>query len=296
MNARNHYEILGIDRHANLLQIQKAYRQKALKYHPDLCKEEDAHIKMARVNEAYEILSDADKRMHYNATLGPQAATLHSAPHATLYGTPKEEDDIKYYLPIAAILNKEKIKSDPINVILLGLKENIDRRRFIHNLYDDFNSDLTSSFGLDFTTYNSNDMPDLTFQIYDIPGQGRFDSIMSSYFHQASCILIFDNLNFHVENCKNKMVADFDNCDLISITYAEDVPNECRFKFVAYLDEQYHPHEEVRDVHTAHAMSKDIFSNIESYSSLLRYDTSKWDFSQRDALALSEPTRPGCCT
>ncbi len=63
---RDYYEVLGVQRDATPDQIKKAYRGLARKYHPDLNKEADAETKFKEVNEAYEVLSDTDKRAMYD--------------------------------------------------------------------------------------------------------------------------------------------------------------------------------------------------------------------------------------
>ena len=58
------YEILEVSTGASLDEIKKAFREKALKYHPDRGGDEE---KFKQINEAYSILSDANKRSHYDA-------------------------------------------------------------------------------------------------------------------------------------------------------------------------------------------------------------------------------------
>jgi molecular chaperone DnaJ len=63
---RDYYEILGVARGASPDEIKKSYRQLARKYHPDVNKETDAEEKFKEINEAYEILSDEQKRAMYD--------------------------------------------------------------------------------------------------------------------------------------------------------------------------------------------------------------------------------------
>ena len=67
MSKRDYYEILGVDRGADDKAIKSAYRKLAMKYHPDKNpgdKETEAQFK--EINEAYEILSDEEKRQRYD--------------------------------------------------------------------------------------------------------------------------------------------------------------------------------------------------------------------------------------
>lgn len=67
MAARDYYEVLGVDKNATEDDIKKAYRRLARKYHPDLNKDDpSAGEKFKEINEAYQTLSDADKRSQYD--------------------------------------------------------------------------------------------------------------------------------------------------------------------------------------------------------------------------------------
>ena len=66
-NKRDYYEVLGLSKGASEDEIKKAYRTLAKKYHPDLNPgDKDAEAKFKEVNEAYAVLSDADKRAKYD--------------------------------------------------------------------------------------------------------------------------------------------------------------------------------------------------------------------------------------
>ena len=68
MIKRDYYEVLGLRRDAGEDDIKKAYRQKALKYHPDRNREDPkAEEKFKEASEAYEVLSDTQKRQIYDS-------------------------------------------------------------------------------------------------------------------------------------------------------------------------------------------------------------------------------------
>lgn len=67
---KDYYRILGVDRGADEKTIKSAYRKLARKHHPDVSKGAGAAEKFKEINEAYEVLSDPEKRRRYDS-LGP---------------------------------------------------------------------------------------------------------------------------------------------------------------------------------------------------------------------------------
>lgn len=65
-DKRDYYEVLGVSKNASDDDIKKAYRTLAKKYHPDVSKEDNAEAKFKEVQEAYDTLSDAEKRQMYD--------------------------------------------------------------------------------------------------------------------------------------------------------------------------------------------------------------------------------------
>src|SRR4026207_1986447 len=67
MAKRDYYEVLGVNKGANTDEIKKAYRKVAMKFHPDRNPGDKAsEEKFKEAAEAYEILSDTDKRSQYD--------------------------------------------------------------------------------------------------------------------------------------------------------------------------------------------------------------------------------------
>jgi len=99
---RDYYDILGVSRNATQDEIKKAYRRLALENHPDRNKSKDADKRFREINEAYEILSDPEKRSAYDqfghsafepggmgagGFAGPQGRTYRQGPFTYTYYT-----------------------------------------------------------------------------------------------------------------------------------------------------------------------------------------------------------------
>ena len=69
----DHYKILEVRRDASAEQIQHAYRNLALRYHPDRNSAPDAPSRMRAINEAWEVLGDTSRRREYDALLNRPA-------------------------------------------------------------------------------------------------------------------------------------------------------------------------------------------------------------------------------
>jgi DnaJ-class molecular chaperone len=70
LEFKDYYRVLGVDRKADEQSIKSAYRKLARKHHPDVSKRAGAAEKFKEINEAYEVLSDPEKRRRYDS-LGP---------------------------------------------------------------------------------------------------------------------------------------------------------------------------------------------------------------------------------
>lgn len=67
MEYKDYYEILGLKRGATEAEIKSAYRKLTKKYHPDVNKASGSEAKFKDINEAYEVLSDKEKRQRYDS-------------------------------------------------------------------------------------------------------------------------------------------------------------------------------------------------------------------------------------
>lgn len=72
--AYEYYEVLGVSREATVTEIKKAFRRKARELHPDVNKAPDAEERFKELNEAYDVLSDSQKKSLYDRYGTPEAA------------------------------------------------------------------------------------------------------------------------------------------------------------------------------------------------------------------------------
>ena len=69
IGCKEYYKVLGVDKNASENDIKKAYRKLALKFHPDKNNADDAEDRFKEIGEAYEVLSDKEKKATYDASL-----------------------------------------------------------------------------------------------------------------------------------------------------------------------------------------------------------------------------------
>lgn len=78
MEYKDYYKILGVDKNASPADIKKAYREKALQYHPDVNSDPGAEDRFKEVNEAYEVLNNPDSRGKYDRLGASWSAYQHA--------------------------------------------------------------------------------------------------------------------------------------------------------------------------------------------------------------------------
>lgn len=92
MHFNDHYQSLGLNPRADAASIKRAYRRLARRHHPDLNEAAGAQAAMARLNEAYQVLSDPKSRAAYDAVresqVPPPAAASAAAPAAAAAAAP----------------------------------------------------------------------------------------------------------------------------------------------------------------------------------------------------------------
>ena len=83
--AKDLYEVLGVSRNATDEEIKKAFRKQARKLHPDVNKSPNAEEEFKELNEAYDVLSDPNKRAYYDRTGTTPGAASGTGPYGTGY-------------------------------------------------------------------------------------------------------------------------------------------------------------------------------------------------------------------
>ncbi|MEC4806970.1 MAG: DnaJ domain-containing protein [Jaaginema sp. PMC 1079.18] len=130
MRSPNHYEILGVQPNASPTEIKQAYRHLVKQFHPDSQTERSSHETIVRLNAAYEVLGDSQRRRHYDREINPQ-----TPPHYRPQQTAKDADAAiqrwfkQVYLPVSRVvvsilqsLNTqiEALSADPFDDVLMG--------------------------------------------------------------------------------------------------------------------------------------------------------------------------------
>jgi len=91
MRFEDYYDVMGVAADADASAIKQAYRRMARLYHPDVNRTAEAHAAMARVNEAYEVLSDPQRRVAFDGVRRRHMA-LRAAIKGAAAGPPPEPD------------------------------------------------------------------------------------------------------------------------------------------------------------------------------------------------------------
>lgn len=96
MATKNYYQILNISQNATQEEIKKAFRTLAKQYHPDVNPSPDANEIMQQITEAYEVLSDIEKRKQYDKKLGNIPKTSQNTSVYSSYTKTKSESEADF--------------------------------------------------------------------------------------------------------------------------------------------------------------------------------------------------------
>ena len=112
----DYYKILGVQSNATIHEIKSAYRQLAKKYHPDVCKDSNAHERFVLINEAYLILSNEQARNQYDTIFEYHFKTQQQKAEEPINNDKKKEfDEFKS--------TQEKAKQKAEHLSKISLKE-----------------------------------------------------------------------------------------------------------------------------------------------------------------------------
>jgi curved DNA-binding protein CbpA len=123
-SAKDHYAILGIARNADPEVVRAAYRALAKKYHPDTANHTNLVGQFQEINEAYLVLSDAERRAQYDQASfeKPSDNPPEKAPEKPREKSPEKPSQRKQRRPITPIVHAawEKIRNAFLFVFLMG--------------------------------------------------------------------------------------------------------------------------------------------------------------------------------
>lgn len=144
MKFQDYYQILGVDKRASSEEIKKQYRKLAMLHHPDKNPDKpEAEDKFRQINEAYDVLSDPEKRQRFDSFMGAEKANARPSTSArsSQRTSPKESDDVlnsyakykqsnpksgfsDFFKQFFSQNNQEHLKADDINgKITIDLEE-----------------------------------------------------------------------------------------------------------------------------------------------------------------------------
>lgn len=134
---KNYYEILEVDKNASPEVIEKAYKTLAKKYHPDLqadSSKKDAEIRMKLINEAYEVLSNPEKKREYDISL--QKSTISEEDissileenqelHRKINNIQKQQENVNNYDNITSSVDN----TNTINTQYINYEQELEKAR-----------------------------------------------------------------------------------------------------------------------------------------------------------------------
>lgn len=207
MDNKNYYELLEIDKNASQEIMDKAYKLLVKKYHPDLQKQdnkEEYEKIIKKINEAYEVLSDKNKRKEYDDSL--QQNYISKEEYIKLY------DENKYL--------KQKLNNiiNQVNITNSNADTNIQKNISYHNnisnqedIYKDYENKFNEAIN---KAYYDSYIQDLKNRGYKIKYKKSFKSYLISIFSILLTILIAI-LIFQIPFIKNYFINLYTENEII---------------------------------------------------------------------------------
>lgn len=142
----DYYEVLGIERNASIKQIKKKYHKLMSKYHPDVYTGEDGKEKVLLINEAYEVLSNSEKKkiydLEYDRRLEPETAKSNNnftSAEENMDDYTKEEQQYAKMMAMKVVVEEELEKANVVidtknQIIYSAYEENIDKYAYYKNV------------------------------------------------------------------------------------------------------------------------------------------------------------------
>lgn len=142
MSKRDYYEVLGVAKNATEDDIKKSYRKMAMKYHPDRNKEAGAEDSFKEAKDAYELLSDPQKRAAYdqyghqdpNQSPFAHGARTQGQSHTWNFEDLGEMQDVINELFRQSGFGGARQRATPVTVLLISLKDAYTGRTINHDI------------------------------------------------------------------------------------------------------------------------------------------------------------------
>lgn len=239
---KNYYEILEVSQNASSEVIEKAYKALVKKYHPDLQpenKKQEAENKIKIINEAYEILSNKEKKINYDEQLKIQKIKEEQQKYEqmkknyqnnikkeTSNNTQNSNINNNYSNPI---MQKRTIKKPQISKV--ENYENID-------LQNEFNQAINEAYNNAYNNaYNQAYINSLKNMGYQITYEKSFKERLKTFFTTIFAIFIFIIICFilwHIPFIKNYFLDLYNNNEIIKIFV--DILNNILSSFISLFN------------------------------------------------------------
>ena len=210
---KNYYEILEVSPNASQEVIEKAYKALVKKYHPDLQptnKKQDSEAKIKEINEAYDILSNIDKKTKYDDELSRQKIREEQKKIAQIK---KDYQDNSSKKTTEQVVQKQIIKKPKS-----PREENISQN---YDLQNELNSAINEAYNNAYSNaYNEAYINTLKSMGYDIKYEKTFKDYIRNFFAIVFAIVVLTVVGFvlwHIPSVKNDLIELYNTNDIVRI-------------------------------------------------------------------------------